>query len=67
MVTACIPNFDSKSTEMEVIDDDVEPEKEIQMGVAKVAPVVEPIQLDESNKSSSPPAMDVPRAHARER
>ncbi|XP_022936199.1 uncharacterized protein LOC111442874 [Cucurbita moschata] len=44
-VTACVPNFDSKSTEMEVIDDVVEPEKELQLGVAKVAR--EPIQLEE--------------------
>ena len=41
------PNFDFKSTEMEVIDDDVEPEKELQLGVAKVTPTGEPIQLEE--------------------
>ena len=35
MVTACVSNFDSNSTEMEVIDDDVEPEKELQLGVPR--------------------------------
>ena len=47
MVSACVPNFDSKSTEVEVIEDDVESEKELQLGVAKAAPAGEPIQLEE--------------------
>ena len=47
MVSACVPNFDSKSMEVEVIDDDVEPEKELQLGIAKATPVGEPIQLEE--------------------
>ena len=47
MASACVPNFNSKSTEVEVIDDDVEPEKELQLGVAKAAPAGEPIQLEE--------------------
>ena len=42
-----LPNFDSKSTEVEVIDDDVELEKEVQLGVAKAAPAGKPIQLEE--------------------
>ena len=48
-----IPNFDSKSTEVEVIDDgvtaplvSVEPKEELQLGVTK-APTGEPIQLKE--------------------
>ena len=47
MVNAYVPNFDSKSTKVEVIDDDVEPEKELQLGIAKAAPAGEPIQLKE--------------------
>ena len=44
---AYVPNFDSKSTEVEVIDDDVELKEELQLGVAKAAPVGDPIQLKE--------------------
>ena len=47
MVSAYVPNFDSKSTEVEVIDDDVELEDELQLGVAKAAPAGDPIQLKE--------------------
>ena len=47
MVSEYIPNFDSKSTEVEVIDDDVEPEEELQLGVAKATPAWDPIQLKE--------------------
>ena len=46
MVSACVPNLDSKSTEVEVINDDIEPEKELQLGVAKAALAGEPIQLE---------------------
>ena len=52
MVSAYVPNFDSKSTEVEVIDDDVEPEEELQLGVAKAALVGEPIQLKEECECS---------------
>ena len=47
MFSAYVPNFDSKSTEVEVIDDDVELEEELQLGVAKAAPAGDPIQLKE--------------------
>ena len=47
MASAYVPNFDSKSTELEVIDDDVEPKEELQLGVAKKAPAGKPIQLKE--------------------
>ena len=42
MVSEYISNFDSKSTEVEVIDDDVEPEEELQLGVAKATPAWDP-------------------------
>ena len=52
-VLSDVPSFDSKSTEVEVIDDgvttplvSVEPEEELLLGVAK-APAREPIQLTE--------------------
>ena len=47
LVWAYVPNFDSKSTEVEVIDVDIEPEEELQLGVAKAAPTGDPIQLKE--------------------
>ena len=52
---------------MEVINDDVEPEKELQLGVAKVAPAGEQIQLEEERvftlmargtRAARAPAMD---------
>ena len=53
-VLSDVPSFDSKSTEVEVIDDgvttplvSVEPAEELQLGVAKAGPVGEPIQLKE--------------------
>ena len=65
MVSACVPNFDSKSTEMEAIDDDVEPEKELQLGVAKMAPAGEPIQLEEERVFAQIDKRDKQHKHRR--